>query len=106
MQPPYGKPCRQCPWRRKSAPGLLGPWDARDWLDLAHSDEAIACHLTIPEGSDGRDTALMEQCSGAAIFRGNVAKRPRDKTVIVLPRDDAVFTSNAEFLAHHEHASV
>ena len=42
MQPPCGRPCRQCPWRRCAAPGFLGPWDAADWLDRERVSARIA----------------------------------------------------------------
>ena len=100
-------PCRECPWRRNHPPGWLGPLTAEEWLQTAHSDAPIACHLTIYN----RDESLDEedkfygaaQCAGAAQFRRNVFKEPRDPNVSVAEdRDDSqVFGSNQEFLDHH-----
>lgn len=97
---PVAQPCNECPWRRKAAPGWLGPHSAALWLEIAHSEPAIACHKTIPEG--GGWEGSTRQCRGAAIFRRNVLKSPRNPSVAVGPKDtEHVFASNAEFLAHH-----
>jgi len=108
MKPPCGKPCKECPWRRESVPGWLGPHPAKDWVALAHSDAQIACHLTIPEDTpeDGSDLDQMTTCSGAAIFRANVCKAPRtlrglDDYRLEADRE-AVFGWNDQFLEHHE----
>ena len=94
------QPCRECPWRKDSAPGWLGPQSADEWLRAVHGETPIACHMTIPRsGGWGRKT---KQCRGAASFRANVFKTPMNSTVAVGPRDDSVFGSDAEFRAHHE----
>jgi hypothetical protein len=99
MKEPTGTPCRECPWRRKAAPGWLGPHTAEEWASMAHGEGFIACHLTI---KDENDPAAMTQCSGSAIFRGNVCKLPRSGAA-TLPSDrTTVFSSNAEFVAHHD----
>lgn len=107
MKPPTGHPCRECPWRRVSAPGWLGPHSAEHWVEMAHGDGQIACHMTIPPDSDddNPDIASMTTCSGSAIFRRNVCKSPRTLRGLPeyqLPDDrEAVFGWNNEFLAHH-----
>lgn len=111
MKPPSPHPCNECPWRREHPAGWLGPLSANEWIALAASEEPIACHKTIPDGyDDERDhwTALarteqMTQCAGAAIFRANISKLPRNGSVVRLPRDtDAVFAKSTEFLNHHQ----
>lgn len=104
------KPCRECPWRRESASAWLGPFTADEWLDLVRSDEPIACHLTIGDQL-AFDEGLplvewpdydIEQCRGAAMFRANIAKRPRDPDVLVGPRDTSlVFSTHTQFEDHH-----
>lgn len=100
-------PCNECPWRREAAPGWLGPLDAHEWLETVHSDIAIACHKTIPEGGyhddDVWENSTMRQCAGAAQFRRNVFKSPRDPSVAVArERDDTeIFGTNTEFKEHH-----
>ena len=98
---PTVRPCNGCPWRRQSAPGWLGPLTAGEWVELVHSDEAIACHETIEE--EGRwDTPRIRQCAGAASYRANVAKCPRDPEVAVGPVDrEGVFAAPFQFVDHH-----
>ncbi len=97
---PCARPCNECPWRRDSVPGHVGPHDPEHWTESAHSDAAIACHKTLPPGG-GWGTAT-KQCRGAAIFRENVCKSPRNPSIVTGPADrDKVFVSNAEFIAHH-----
>jgi hypothetical protein len=95
------RPCNECPWRRNAARGYLGPFTAEEWLLLAHSDEAIACHLTIEE--EGSWEGNTKQCRGAAICRANMAKTPRDPEVITGPKDrELVFGTPMEFREHHQ----
>lgn len=99
---PTKQPCNECPWRRNSFPGHLGPYTAEEWAALAHTDIAIACHKTIEEDDDW-DAPNLRQCAGAGIFRANVLKSPRDPEVYRAkePDHDRVFSSNAEFITHH-----
>lgn len=101
LPPPTTKPCDECPWRRASIPGYVGPHDAGAWRDAIHSDAPIACHKTIT--SEGEETTYSHQCAGAAIYRANVHKLPRDPDVVTLPADrERVFANDREFLAHHD----
>ncbi len=93
------KPCSDCPWRRIAAPGWLGPLTAEEWWATAHSDMAIACHLTIT--NEDWDDPGMRQCAGVAIYRSNVHKSPRDPEVLTLPENlDTVF-GLGEFVKYH-----
>lgn len=97
-------PCNDCPWRTNATKGWLGPYDADEWVMLAHSDEPIACHQTIPGNVDIGDweTDGMKQCRGAASYRANVCKSPRDPQVARGPVDrENVFTSPMAFKEHH-----
>lgn len=107
LPPTTRKPCSECPWVRTCAPGWLGPFDADTWLEAAHSDAPIACHTTIvttdEKGVGSWEDPHIKQCAGAAIFRSNVFKSPRDPAVLVLPADkELVFSWNDEFREHHE----
>ena len=96
------EPCNECPWRRDASVGHLGPHTAREWTRMAHSETAIACHKTI-EGDDGWDGKKIRQCRGAAVFRANVCKTPRNPSVAKGPENhEAVFSNNEEFVNHHE----
>jgi hypothetical protein len=100
-------PCSECPWRRVSAPGWLGPHSAEMWTDMAHGEVAIACHSTLPMGGDALgedvwDEPGVRQCAGAAIYRANVCKSPRHPDIARFTADrDTVFGWVTEFQEHH-----
>lgn len=87
----HSKPCGDCPWTRKALPGWLGGETPQQWVATAHSDAHIECH-----------TLLGAQCAGAAIYRANVCKSPRDSTTLRLPSDRGiVFALPSEFVEYH-----
>jgi hypothetical protein len=93
--------CDECPWRRNSAPGWLGPLSAEDWVRLAHSDEPIACHKTIV-ADDEWETGHVYQCAGAAVYRKNVCKLPPPGVALAeAPDRENVFSNPMEFREHH-----
>ena len=80
--------------------------DADEWVACAHSDEPIACHMTFTEDDDW-DQEGIKQCRGAAIYRANVCKSPRDREVVVGPADrETIFANPMEFKAHHAHVVI
>lgn len=84
-------PCSDCPFARSSIKGWLGGSTAEEYLVIGHSDEPIACHM--------HDN---QQCAGAAMYRANVMKLPRNKEALRLPAEcKSVFATPMEFLAHH-----
>jgi len=100
-------PCNECPWRRVARPGHLGPHTPLDWIRIAHGEGAIACHKTVVvtdplEGSGNWSHPKLRQCRGAAIFRANVGKLPKNLTIETGPiNGETCFDSNEEFLEHH-----
>ena len=87
----HKKPCSDCPWRRDSVPGWLGNLGPQEWVYAAHGEARIDCHVHVGA-----------QCAGAATYRSNVAKRPRDPETLVLPSDrERVFATWQEFLEYH-----
>lgn len=93
------RPCNDCPWRRTAPAGWLGPMDAEDWIRLALSDEPIACHQTLVED---RSWEGASQCAGAADFRSNICKSPRDPNVAQGSPNPEVFARPNEFIEYHE----
>jgi hypothetical protein len=88
---PLSKPCSDCPWARKALNGWLGGNTAEEWIEMAHGETHIECHVH-----------PNVQCAGAAIYRANVGKLPRSKALLVLPSDKTlVFAGPQEFLEHH-----
>ncbi len=92
----HTSPCSDCPLRRDSLGGWLGGSTADEWAAMLHAEAKVECHVL--EGA---------QCAGAAVYRGNICKRPRDKTILVLPSDEkTVFSNRREFLDHHTVSKV
>lgn len=88
----HDKPCSDCPLSRTSLAGWLGGDEPMEWVSMLHSETRIECH-----------TLKGAQCAGAAVYRANVAKSPRDPSILVLPRDTRnVFATPDEFLKHHK----
>lgn len=94
-------PCVECPWRRDSAQGWLGPYPAERWLEIVHGEAPIACHVTLQESGSWEGA---RQCAGAAQYRTNVFKSPRNPDIATADEadDTKVFGRDHEFLAHHE----
>lgn len=91
----HKRPCSDCPFSRKSIRGWVP--DTKGWIESVHGEARMECHT--------KKTATGEahQCAGAAIYRNNVHKSPRDASLLILPRDTrTVFASPQEFLDHHE----
>lgn len=87
----HTSPCGDCPWRRNSLRGWLGSLTSHEWLRAAHGEARIDCH-----------TLRGPQCAGAATYRSNVCKRPKDAGLLLLPPDRGnVFATPAEFAEHH-----
>jgi hypothetical protein len=99
LLPARQRPCRECPWRKNSAAGWLGPYSAPEWVMLAHSDEPVACHMTIEV--DQVWTSRTQQCAGAAAYRAAVGKRSRYEDVATGPARADCFASRQDFLSHH-----
>jgi len=103
LPPCTAQPCNECPWRRDSTPGYTGPFTATAWVEAAHADTPIMCHQTLRgEDHDFTDPEIR-QCRGAAIFRANVHKQPRNSTAVTGPVDiTTVFEDGYEMIDHHE----
>lgn len=87
----HRKPCSDCPFAREALPGWLGGLTVNEWIQEIKGDDKIMCHVL-----DGA------QCAGSSIFRANLAKRPRDPAVLLLPADrESCFATPMEFAAHH-----
>jgi hypothetical protein len=46
MKQQHTKPCRECPWKRTSCRGWLGPETGypQVYINAAHGEEIIECH--------------------------------------------------------------
>src|SRR5258708_25948211 len=87
----HTKPCSDCPFARNSLAGWLGNSTAGEWISAVHGDARIDCHVY-----------SNQQCAGAAIYRANVCKVPRDRNALTFhPDGKLVFNSPVEFAGHH-----
>lgn len=110
MKTDLKKPCNECPFRRRSLPGWLGPWEPRELLlSISMSAIPFTCHQTIPEDPEA-DIDEMQMCAGAAIFltnklevyRGADGARYQEEMKSVPDEvKRSVFDSSAEFVDHH-----
>ncbi len=103
-------PCRECPFRKKSAPGWLGDDTPENFLATTLADTEMPCHLTInyekKNALSKKSLEKAEECAGARIFYANLCKLPRarERCEHKLQADrESVFTSPAEFLNRHNH---
>lgn len=95
--------CAQCPWRRTSAPGYLGASGLDEFMETSEAEFVMPCHLRMDyEDPNWEETVLdAPQCAGRAAHFANRLKRPRNPFLIIVDKDPEVFTTLAEFAAHH-----
>lgn len=109
--------CRECPFKRTSAPGWLGSASGDPWEFLKPhfiaGEMPLPCHLRVHwEGEDVQDRAARAPvCRGYMTFLRNTMKMPKDPEMAALyrqiaPDTDAVFSNLTEFLAHHHNPDL
>ncbi|WP_187967900.1 hypothetical protein [Aquibium microcysteis] len=109
------EPCKECPFRRNSMPGWLGPWEPTDLL-AAIKVAPFPCHRTIKADMsfDDPGAAKLELCAGAALFLNYKMEVSRCKVTAdhqftlatSLTKDERVFADDTSLLDHHGNASV
>lgn len=111
------KPCKECPFRRKSMAGWLGASSPEQFMAATLNDHPMPCHTTVdyedPKWKEKWDKDVRSNngdsryCAGAAIFFANMFKLSRDAKRPRLPEDRAaVFSAPQEFLRYHNAAKV
>ena len=113
MRTDIAEPCAQCPFRKASAPGWLGPWEPKDLLASLAVQE-FPCHPTIKEDGQDTDDPTLQGCTGAALFLNNSLEHSRCWLTMAhqiqvrdVPDDvkRSVFQTRKEFLEHHDRAT-
>lgn len=102
-------PCAACPFSKAVKPGALGGSEPETYIGQAHGPFLLPCHKACDfDDPDWKvKTIDTPQCAGAAIFRANIGVADKMPPAIhALPPSDAVFTSEAAFLAHHKGISL
>ena len=102
-------PCKECPFRRASAPGWLGASTPEGFLSSTLAEFHMPCHMAIDyEDPDWEEEQLPDAplCAGSLIFLKNTCKVPRDPLLVAARGQvDAdrvnVFGFGPEFLEHH-----
>lgn len=56
-------PCKECPFRKTSAPRWLGPWTMPEIMRQAHSEAGLGCHLSAAEEKSDPETTHV--CVGS-----------------------------------------
>jgi len=98
------KPCKDCPFSKRSQPGALGGSPPDVYIGQVNGPFLLPCHkhcdFDDPEWRTPDKQAHTQQCRGAAIFRTHQGIDVPG-TLLKLPADEDVFADEAEFLAHH-----
>lgn len=97
------KPCSECPFSRRTAPGALGGSIPTVYIGQAFAGMWLPCHMLYDpmKSAKDQDANRCGQCAGAAIFRANCGIETPPGIKRLPPDTEAVFASPAEFLAHH-----
>lgn len=102
------KPCKNCPFSRSVEPGALGGSDPRVYIGQANGPFWLPCHAAYDESRSAKDQdpANIGQCAGAATYRANTGVIPASGLHRLPANTDSVFSSAAEFMAHHKGITV
>lgn len=96
-------PCKECPFRRTSAPGYLGASNPMEFLETSETGQKMPCHMTIDY--EDKFAVLQDQidesphCVGRAMHFANRAKL--GSCVPNMYKNADVFNRPQEFLDHH-----
>ena len=105
--------CKECPFRKKSAAGWLGPWSTPDEiLNQSQSESGLACHLRIERVDELDDESPISYdeshvCVGSMLYANATFKRYRSSDlseaqnrVKEVDHEEALL-SRVEFKNHH-----
>jgi hypothetical protein len=100
-------PCKECPWRKNSAPGWLGASTPEQFIAQAEAGIKMPCHCAVNyERADWKEQSeTAPRCAGHAIYLRNRCKMPIEPGLAAFVRtvepSPAVFTRPEQFLSHH-----
>lgn len=110
VAPVRKKPCRECPFRKRSAPGYLGGFSAEETIMAADSDVDFVCHMT-----RGTNKATYRSCAGRLLYAAKTCKVFRNKDLerakqkLLESQDDACNLENIldfDFIQHHKNGAL
>lgn len=101
-------PCIECPFRKDSLPGWLGPHTAQELHSIVMAEFPFPCHMTHNGVSDW-DSVIRDNipiCAGALIYMRKGAKLPINKDLneamkSFSTKDFDNILSIREFFKHH-----
>lgn len=98
--------CSQCPFARSASKEYLDTRgeNSERFIGQVHINALLPCHMD----STDQNATVGEgrQCAGAAKFRANIGVNLRPEIGKLPPDREAVFSTEAELLAHHVGISV
>ncbi len=107
------QPCIECPFRRSSAPGWLGPWTSENLIEEVETGTFV-CHRSINDLLK-YDESKLEYCAGAGIYLNNHFKLSRNNEYseyqkalknISVEIQRSVFSRKDEFTEHHNKLGI
>jgi hypothetical protein len=97
------KACAECPFRRTSMKGYLGPWESPQALiQQAFSEGGFACHMTVGEGGN---EYRYRVCAGSLVCANKSVKLYRDRNLQRLQsqaEDSGDIMGAREFCEYHK----
>lgn len=101
-------PCAECAFRRDIAPGALGGSAPEVYVGQTNGPFYIPCHSHYKSDTpDWKDKAMQApQCAGSRVFRANIGNENHPSLLGMDSDHETVFSSQAEFVAHHKQISV
>jgi hypothetical protein len=103
------EPCSECPFRKNSLPGWLGPYaNPLELVTIINNETHFACHLTMDSDDlEDADTSKYRYCRGALQFMIKNGKLPRDHKLAELRKlckndDISNIMDLPELLYHHD----
>ena len=96
-------PCIECPFRKQSMKGWLGPWkSAQELLEHAFSELGLACHMQLDRAHEVGGAPV---CTGSLVCANKSHKIYRDNELRKLQekvKNDPGVLDAQGFLAHHK----
>ena len=105
LKPSHPQPCRECPFRRTSLKGWLGPWpDALAIHREVMNECDFACHMTLGDEDVGVVHSGPRRCAGAMMYakrNGKVFRDPVQRKDCERLKEHHDIMGIEEFLEHH-----
>ena len=107
-------PCNECPFRKNSIDGWLGPWSPQGMLQQVHGEAGLGCHVDVaaklkksPKMTDGDLAEKTHVCVGSLKHADKSFKSYRNTELrefqdrVAAAGDNENILDRWEFLEHH-----